>query len=148
MSFAKIPAAYGQAHLITRLPGDQQYLVDLGAERADRWILDNQGLTHEECMLSALRDLKQSSQRPFSDGYLGRIHQRLKSAEAFDPAAVIAAGSEMTQALLEMSRECLSLVKAGHLTADSKAMDYLVRLEALEASITECPASEQGGGHE
>lgn len=154
MTYAQIPAAYGRAHLLSQLPVSEQDQVDVGIAAAESWIADDHGRTHEEYMLLHLRNLDESKHRAFTDGYFGRIHQRLKSAEDFDSGTVIAAGSEMTQALLEMVREGVRLAKKGKLKPKSfEARDYLVRLEHLEASITEIPPPSSqrrkgGGAHE
>jgi len=151
VNYAKIPAAYGRAHLLTQLPASAQGIVSDGVQAADAWIANDHGRTHEEYLLLHLRNLEESQQRAFSDGYFGRIHQRLKSVEDFDPSSVIAAGSEMTQALLELVREGVKLARKGKLKAKSfEARDYLVRLERLEASITEIPPADdirQGGAN-
>lgn len=150
MSYAKIPSAYGQGKLITGIPSQQQTLVDQGIGAADGWIRNNQGLTHDEFIVYYLKLFSAAEQKPVSDGFWGRIHQRLKAAEMIDPSAVIAAGSEMTHTLLEMAHECLSLSREGHLTASSAGADYLSRLENLAGSITEMPASarHEGGPHD
>lgn len=148
MNYANIPAAFGRAHLITRLPSSAQSLVDDGVQAAETWIADDHGRTHEEYLLLHLRNLEEDHHRAFSDGYFGRIHQRLKSCEDFDASGVIAAGGELTHQFLTLLQEGARLASEGKLKPKTfKARDFLVRLDDLTRRVTEIPSGEPAPRH-
>lgn len=152
MTNAQIPATAGYPPLMTESPVELQSIVEQGAQAAEAWISRpwDDGEPHLEHLASLTPHADSPEQDAFRAGYMGRIHQHLRTPNVGAGKQVISGSDELTMVLFNLLKEVAAQSSKGKLKAKSfAARDTMRRLEALADALHDATdeISAAGGGH-
>lgn len=152
MTYAIIPAIAGYPEMVTDIPARHQGTVEAGARAAEAWLSRpwDDPQSHHENLALVVPSGTHSQREAFASGYLGRIHQHLRTPEAAPGQQVVSGEDELTAVMFAMLEEVANASRAGEIKARSfDARRVIGRLEGLSNAIRD--ASEEfnakAGGH-
>lgn len=155
MIYAQVPPAPGYPALMTDSPSEFQAHVDQGALAADSWLARpwDDGDPHWDHLVSLAPDHGSPEQDAFRAGYMGRIHQHLRTPRVTNPGQQLVSGSdELTHLLFQMLKDVATQSGKGKLKAKSfQARDLMRRVEQLADAVhdvTDEVNGMAGGRHE
>lgn len=159
MTYAIIPSTSGYPELMTDSPACHQAAVEAGARAADEWLSRpwDDGEPHlmhmAEATPKAMIEAGQECRAAFSAGYMGRIHQHLRTPRVTAPGQQLVSGSdELTVVLFNMLKDVAAQSSKGKLKAKSfQARDLMRRVEQLADAmhdVTDEVNAMAGGRHE
>lgn len=138
MNHAQIPATAGYPPLMTESPADLQAHVDQGARAADAWLARpwDDGEPHLEHLASLTPGPDNAAQDAYRAGYMGRIHQHLRTPHVEPGKQLISGSDELTMVLFNLLQEVAEQSGKGKLKPKSfAARDVMHRLEALAGAL-------------
>lgn len=138
MPYATVPALKGYPEVQTGSPAELQRHVERGAQAADQWLAKpwDDAEPHTEHLRSILRCVTTPEDQAYEDGYMGRIHQHLRTPVA-DSGQVVACGTdELTHTLYHLVKEAARNAAKGKLKAKSfAARDLLRRIQTMAEAV-------------
>lgn len=153
MTKAIIPAIAGYPELVTDIPARDQGSVEAGARAAEVWLARpwDDPVSHHENLAQVIPDRFPEHRDAFASGYLGRIHQHLRTPKAAPGQQIVSSEEELTAVLFAMLEEVANVSRNGELKARSfEARGVMRRVEGLSNAIrnvSEEVNSEAGGQH-
>ncbi|AXY43913.1 hypothetical protein [Halomonas sp. JS92-SW72] len=155
MTYAIIPPTPGYPELVTDIPARDQGSVEAGARAAELWMArpwdDLQ--PYYAHLNEVLPDRFHEHRDAFTAGYLGRIHQHLRTPRVAGRGQQLVSGSdELTVVLFNMLKDVAAQSSKGKLKAKSfQARDLMRRVEQLANAmhdVTDEVNGMAGGRHE
>lgn len=153
MTHAIVPATPGYPELVTDIPARDQGSVEAGARAAELWMARpwNDPVSHHENLAQVIPDRFPEHRDAFASGYLGRIHQHLRTPKVAPGQQIVSGEGELASLLFAMLEEVANISRKGELKARSfEARDVMRRLEGLSNAMRDASEginAEAGGRH-
>ncbi|MBZ9540508.1 hypothetical protein [Modicisalibacter tunisiensis] len=153
MTNAIIPAIAGYPEMVTDIPARDQGSVEAGARAAETWLARpwDDPISHHEHLSQVIPDRFPAHRDAFASGYLGRIHQHLRTPKVAPGQQIVSGEDELTAVLFAMLEEVANVSRKGKLKARSfEARDVMRRVEGLSGAMRDASEeinAEAGGRH-
>lgn len=154
MKNAQIPAITEYPPLATDIPAGDQAHVTQGAQAADGWISRawDDGEPHLEHLARLTAQQEGHAKEAYCAGYLGRLHQLLRTPRLEPGQQLVSGSDELTLVLFELVKEVAVQGYKGNLKAKSFAARDLMRrvMQTADAmhDVTDEMSGVAGGSHE
>lgn len=152
MTYATIPAIAGYPEMMTDIPARDQGSVEAGVRAAEVWLARpwDDAQSHHEYLTQVLPSQFSEHRDAFASGYLGRIHQQLRTPKVEPGQQLLSGSDELTQTLFQMLKDVAAHSSKGKLKAKSfQARDLMRRIEQLAGAIHDVTdeVNAMAGGH-
>lgn len=154
MKNAQIPATAEYPPLAADIPASDQHQVTQGAEAADGWLgrAWDDGEPHLEHLARLTDHQEIHAKEAYCAGYLGRLHQQLRTPRVEPGQQLISGSDELTLVLFGMVKELAKQSDKGNIKAKSfPARDLMRRIvQTADAmrDVTDEVSGIAGGGYE